>query len=232
MNNQKPVKPFSHPDGHVIVHSIFATIQGEGIFAGEPATFIRLAGCNLKCPACDTEYTDTTKFGLTSPEFITRYVESVTSSNRLVVITGGEPFRQNLNELLTTLVNARFRVQIETNGTMAPTYDPELCMRGVYVMCSPKLNRIHPDLVPHISAYKYVVGYLDVDVMDGLPNRVLGLRAKPARPPVGNKKPVYIQPMDSKDADVNYKHLAAAKQSALTHGYTLCLQIHKIIDVE
>ncbi|ANO57488.1 queuosine biosynthesis QueE radical SAM [Vibrio phage vB_VhaS-tm] len=232
MNTQRPQKPFTHPNGHVVVHSIFSTIQGEGIFAGQPATFIRLAGCNLKCPACDTEYTDTTKFGLTSPKWITAYVDAITAPNRLVVITGGEPFRQNLNGLIGSLLARNYRVQIETNGTMAPSYDTKTYSSGVYIMCSPKISRIHKDLVPHISAYKYVVGYLDVDVMDGLPTRVLGLRAKPARPPQGNKAPIFIQPMDSKDADVNFKHLEAAKQSAITHGYTLCLQIHKIIDVE
>ncbi|USL90013.1 7-carboxy-7-deazaguanine synthase [Vibrio phage vB_VpaS_CHI] len=231
MNTQKPQKPFSHSNGHVHVHSIFATIQGEGIFAGEPATFIRLAGCNLKCPACDTEYTDESKFGLCSPAWVVRYVDAVTSPNRLVVITGGEPFRQDLNALIGCLLARNYRIQIETNGTMAPSFNTEF-YRGVYIMCSPKINRLHKELIPHISAYKYVVGYTDVDVIDGLPNRVLGLRAKPARPPKGNTKPVYIQPMDSKDADVNYKHLTAAVQSSLTYGYTLCLQIHKIIDVE
>lgn len=230
MNNQKPQKPFSHPEGHVELHSIFATIQGEGIFAGQPATFIRLAGCNLRCPSCDTEYTN--RSDLTSPKWILDYVNAVTAPNRLVVITGGEPFRQDLNQLLTTLVNGGFRVQIETNGTMAPTYDPELCMRGVHVVCSPKTSRLHQQLIPFIDAYKYVLSHCHVSAVDGLPTRVLDLRALPARPPKGNKKPVYIQPMDSQSVALNTRHLEAAKRSALTHGYTLCLQIHKLINVE
>ena len=57
MNQQAPEKQQLRGDGLLAVHSIFYTIQGEGPFAGETAVFVRLAGCNLQCPLCDTDYT-------------------------------------------------------------------------------------------------------------------------------------------------------------------------------
>ena len=57
-NQQLADKPVLNETGLSLqVNSIFYTIQGEGPFAGRPAIFIRLAGCNLQCPGCDTEYT-------------------------------------------------------------------------------------------------------------------------------------------------------------------------------
>jgi organic radical activating enzyme len=230
MNTQKPEPLSTNTDGRVELHSIFATIQGEGIFAGDPATFVRLAGCNLKCPACDTEYTS--KRELTTPAFILEYCNAVTSPNRIVVITGGEPFRQDISLLVATLVEGNFRVQIETNGTLAPTYDTVKYKHDVYIMCSPKVGRIHKDLVEHVSAYKYVISHKDVSVLDGLPTRVLGLRNLPARPPKEHPRLIFVQPMDSHEESENIKNLEATKRSALKHGYCLCLQIHKIINME
>ena len=53
--NGQPIEKVQRTfDGTLEVHSIFKTIQGEGPFCGTPAVFIRLAGCNLQCPWCDT----------------------------------------------------------------------------------------------------------------------------------------------------------------------------------
>jgi len=57
INQQKP-EPRAKGDGSILdFHSMFFTIQGEGPFAGHRSIFVRLAGCNLQCPGCDTEYT-------------------------------------------------------------------------------------------------------------------------------------------------------------------------------
>ncbi|MBG89552.1 MAG: hypothetical protein CMO80_22015 [Verrucomicrobiales bacterium] len=227
MNTQKPLRLQKNHPSEVLLHSIFPTIQGEGIYAGHPATFIRLAGCNLKCPVCDTEYTKGAR--MRSVDHIVKAVEHVTAPNKLVVITGGEPFRQDLSELVAQLMKYEYTVQIETNGTLPPTYNTNYPVR---IMCSPKIGRIHKELAPHVSAYKYVVDYKHVDIVDGLPTRVLGLKVKPARPPIEHERPIFIQPVDCKNPKENEKHLLAAVSSAMAHGYTLCLQIHKIIDVE
>ena len=161
MLNQQPIeKSIDHPEGLLDVHSIFYTIQGEGPFSGFPAVFIRLAGCNLQCPWCDTEYTQGRR--LAHPEVVAQYVHSLSLPKGLVVITGGEPFRQNLTSLLTHLDKLGHLVQIETNGTLAPSefhyskYPRMDHYHGVYIVCSPKTGRVNPGIVRHACCFKYV----------------------------------------------------------------------------
>ena len=232
MNNQKPQKLIIDPTGVLELHSIFPTIQGEGIFAGAPATFVRLGGCNLKCPMCDTEYTDGVQ--KVRPQYILDRVEELTAPNRLVVITGGEPFRQNLNPLVSMLILNNFTVQIETNGTLAPTIEHSvLVSTHLKIVCSPKTGRVEPKLVPYIDAYKYVLHADDVCANDGLPNRALGLKCAKLARPIDKPAhvPIYLQPVDTKSDLDNMRHLNATIRSTMTHGYTLCLQVHKIINV-
>lgn len=216
------------------VHSVFYTIQGEGPFAGHPAVFIRLAGCNLQCPGCDTEYTDNRRS--VSPHELVRTVEQLAHDDRapglrepLVVITGGEPFRQDIGPLVRMLASAGIRVQIETNGTL---FVPGLPWDSVTIVCSPKAGKINSLLMPHIDAFKYVMSARSVDPYDGLPVLALDHTAAPrvARPAPG--KPVYIQPMDEQDDYKNRINMLACTKSSLHYGYILQLQIHKLLGVE
>ena len=68
------------------INEIFYSLQGEGRFTGVPAVFVRLAGCNLRCPFCDTDFTSVTE---TSAADIVREVKRYPA--RHVVLTGGEP---------------------------------------------------------------------------------------------------------------------------------------------
>lgn len=98
------------------VVEIFDSIEGEGIRTGMPVTFIRLAGCNLRCSYCDTEYAQKQTDGqLMSIEDILSKV-----NYRAVTITGGEPLLhgENLIELITRLNNSGHYVNIETNGSV------------------------------------------------------------------------------------------------------------------
>ena len=115
------------------VIEIFESIQGEGRWVGTPVTFIRLAGCNLHCPWCDTKES----WGDAGEEMtIAEILEKVNSyRSSIVVITGGEPTIQTLlSNLISTLNSNGYYVAIETNGTNKITHE---C--GIkWITCSPK----------------------------------------------------------------------------------------------
>lgn len=216
------------------VHSIFMTIQGEGPFVGRPAVFIRLAGCNLQCPLCDTDYTQGR--GLYSEAAILDMVIEATigvTEQPLVVITGGEPFRQPIGRLISLLRRNRFIVQIETNGSLfqenVPWDDDDLV-----IVCSPKSGKLAERMIPMIDYFKYVVKAGDIDAYDGLPTHALDhpVGKRVARPPQGfPPSKIYVQPVDTQDEAENRIHLNAAILSAQRFGYTLCIQTHKIINL-
>jgi organic radical activating enzyme len=149
----------------------------------------------------------------------------------LVVITGGEPFRQNITHICASLLKAGYRVQVETNGTLAPSVDLD---PAVQIVCSPKTGKINDLIAGRVTALKYVVKAGLVVPRDGLPIRALDHTCSPsvAKPPEGFSGTVYIQPMDEGRTDLNRKNMEAAKQSCLNHGHTLQMQIHKVIGVE
>lgn len=226
MNKQKILKQELNKQGYLDVHSIFPTIQGEGPYAGQPATFIRLFGCNLQCPLCDTDYTS--NLNSWQPERLCAEMVSLSSPNKLVVVTGGEPFRQNLTPFVNLLLKQKFRVQIETNGTL---YYPDFPYNKVTIVCSPKTGKINSNLQRHIDAYKYVINFNSVSDKDGLPLQALEHPTlhKVARPPKNFAGPVYVQPADTGNVYQDKLNLQYCITSALTYGHTLCLQIHKII---
>jgi 7-carboxy-7-deazaguanine synthase len=233
--NAQPIDKLGTPGAFIEVHSIFRTIQGEGPFCGVPATFVRLAGCNLQCPGCDTDYTS--KRELFSALKLVRTVQDVKRGG-LVVITGGEPFRQDLHHLLRLLVLEGFYVQVETNGTLPPpqagyVHIPHF-RKGVYVVVSPKAGKVHPLTEEAACAYKYVLAAGRVHPDDGLPTNVLDhpVRGRVARPPLDWHKPVYVQPEDAGNLHDNEKNMKAAVQSCMAHGYTLQLQVHKLLGME
>lgn len=226
--------------GKLDVHSVFYTIQGEGPFTGKPAVFIRLAGCNLQCPSCDTDYTKgRAEMSMSQLIGVVENQHKHADHKPLIVITGGEPFRQNIAPLVRTLVSQySYQVQIETNGTL---YVEDMPWDSITVVCSPKAGKISPLVAPHIDAYKYVMSADSVDDDDGLPILALDHTASPrvARPFEGNKKPIYLQPMDPNDTDkgplasIKFKeNLDACIRSCMKYGYILQLQTHKIIGLE
>jgi organic radical activating enzyme len=147
----------------------------------------------------------------------------------LVVITGGEPFRQYLRPAIEELLNRGFGVQIETNGTLYQ----DLPFDDIVVVCSPKTGSINNMLLPHIQSLKYVLCADDVSDVDGLPLSALKhpCGGRLARPPVGFEGMVLLQPADEQDAEKNKRNLNAVVKSVQEFGYTLQLQIHKLIGV-
>lgn len=229
MRNSQPMEKaaLSGSPGLLDVHSIFHTIQGEGPFAGQPAVFIRLAGCNLQCPGCDTDYTSNRRT-MTVEEVMAKVAAVKGQETTLVVITGGEPYRQLLSGMVTALLEGFYEVQIETNGTLFQ----ELPYDHVTVVCSPKTGSINTKLQRHITALKYVLDATSLHT-DGLPKLALGNGTSLlARPPEDFTGTIYVQPYDPGGLLNNDIHHQAAVQSCLTHGYTLCLQMHKFLGLE
>lgn len=103
---------------NLIVNEIFGSIDGEGIRTGELATFIRLAGCNLRCSYCDTEYALNIKNGTEmSIDEILEKVKEIGYKN--ITLTGGEPLiHKNVEKLIDRLINEDYIVNIETNGAV------------------------------------------------------------------------------------------------------------------
>ncbi len=140
-----PPAPGTEPAGDAVlrVNEVFASLQGEGPSAGEPAVFLRLAGCNLACTWCDTAYA--WDFSRHDPARERHPLPVAEVSRRLLatgehrlVITGGEPLLQQLAlaDLLAALP-PELLVEVETNGTLAPT--PPLLGRVTLWVVSPKL---------------------------------------------------------------------------------------------
>lgn len=96
------------------ITEVYASIQGESTWAGRPCTFVRLAGCPLRCRWCDTVYS----FAKGTPMSISEVVAKVSDLGiALVELTGGEPLAQkSCRELLYRLDQLGFATMIETSG--------------------------------------------------------------------------------------------------------------------
>src|SRR5690242_5441756 len=93
---------------------IFYSIQGEGTWTGTPAVFVRLAGCNLACDFCDTDYSVKS---IASVEDVVRAVRQCGGGCPTVILTGGEPLAQtDAPALIDALRRDGRRVHIESNG--------------------------------------------------------------------------------------------------------------------
>jgi organic radical activating enzyme len=245
MNNQPPlpvVKKEANVSSNdaILVHSIFHTIQGEGPFSGTPAFFIRLGGCNLQCPRCDTDYSHNSfNMSVIGVGNKLNQLRIKNGKTKLVVITGGEPFRQQIKPLIDYILGMGFWIQIESNGTLPLQgihFEKNIAKRkGVYLVVAPKTAKIHRQALAAACAFKYVVSSdVSLNEFTGLPEEVLGMKLfKNGQYPKPRKDAlIYIQPESASNEFDYAENLATATQICLKHGYILSLQIHKIIGVE
>jgi 7-carboxy-7-deazaguanine synthase len=114
---------------------IYRSIQGESSFSGLPCTFVRLAGCNLRCTWCDSEYTFTGGKKMES-DAVFAEVQRL-SRNGLVEITGGEPMlhERELVPFMQRLLDNGYQVLIETSGERLLANVPKQVHKIVDVKC-------------------------------------------------------------------------------------------------
>jgi organic radical activating enzyme len=264
MFGMNPKLPRTRTPDRLAVTSIFPTIQGEGPFAGQRCVFIRLAGCNLACQFCDTDF-DVANARWMSPAEIVAEVGAkgaaqVTRSGRipLVVITGGEPFRQDLSTLIPALLTSTVcHLQVETDGVLPLTdlggdnWAWTTGLGDITLVCSPKTARVHPSVIEHCRHWKYVVSRKNVHPLDGLPavntQRIPSVGDKmpddPSRviyrPPAGRGDTIWVSPMDPHSQtggawnDLELRdNVKLCGELAMRHGYRVTLQMHKLLGVD
>jgi len=115
----------------------FHSIQGEGLHAGRSAFFIRLAGCNVGCPWCDTKvsWPQGAHPLLPLAELLAQAQAAAASGAAFVVLTGGEPLHHQLGPLCSSLAASGLPLHLETSGV-----DP-LSGRFAWITLSPKRHR-------------------------------------------------------------------------------------------
>ena len=221
------------------VNNIFYSLQGEGRNTGRAAVFVRFAGCNLRCPFCDTEFETYTE--MTAEEIIAKAASLHPSSSTLpsfIVLTGGEPTLQVDEAFVDLLHNAGYEVAMESNGTRpAPqnldwlTVSPKergerqevrgerIVLRGERLPDEVKVvfdEHTDPDeFLTHLS-YSHISLSSLLSPLSSQHNSLL-----------------YLQPCDTGDAQRNEAITQACVDYIKQHPqWRLSLQTHKLIGIE
>ena len=229
------------------INDIFYSLQGEGYNTGRAAVFVRFAGCNLRCPFCDTEF-DTYR-EMTDDEIVaeisryevrgTRYENSVeagssegsnlaprtsylASRKPLVVLTGGEPTLQVDEAFVDLLHQHGYEVAMESNGTRPAPQNLD------WLTVSPKLRGERreergerlPDELKVIFDENTDPEYSLSSLLSPLSSNVSSLLS-----PL-----LYLQPCDTGDAERNARIINRCVEYIKEHPHwRLSLQTHKLV---
>ena len=190
----------------IAVNEIFYSIQGEGANSGRPAVFVRLAGCNLKCHFCDTDFSSKK---LMKESDILEEIVKIAPKCRFIVITGGEPLLQNLLKLTQLLFKNGYCTAVETNGTIKkPTSWPISWLT------------VSPKEVPLIQDYgdelKVIYQQQDLSVY-----------------PTQNFRKCYLQPVFTSDERQTQQNIQRTVEAVKENPkWRLSLQSHKLIGIQ
>ncbi|MCP9835382.1 MULTISPECIES: 7-carboxy-7-deazaguanine synthase QueE [unclassified Cyanobium] len=132
----------------------FHSLQGEGVHAGRSAFFIRLAGCDVGCPWCDTKHSWPEAAHPRRPlgDLVAEATAAAAAGAAFVVITGGEPLQQPLDALCAALAPVGLPLHLETSGVgpFSGCFD--------WITLSPKRHRPPVEvLLRHCHELKVVV---------------------------------------------------------------------------
>jgi organic radical activating enzyme len=201
------------------INEIFWSFQGEGLRAGIPSIFLRLAGCQLRCSYCDTK--DAWEGGVWMPQ--TDIISQIDLHKKKypasqVVITGGEPMEQELETLVDALKEKDFFVSIETNGI--EYYDLPIDWWTV----SPKDvsgYNIHEALQGRIDEVKLIVNQnLTIDVVKQIRK-------------IGHFFPIFLQPdsTDSRSYENTFYFFEQCQENGIK-DVRPGIQLHKVYSVK
>lgn len=218
------------------VNEVFETLQGEGVFTGVPAIFVRLQGCPVGCPWCDTRQTwDKLEHNQVKPADVIRTDGSIGRwaehdakslleafkqqgfNARHIVITGGEPCLYPLTELTEAFNAAGFRTQIETSGTFEVN-----CSADTWVTVSPKVGMkggmpVLRQALERANEIKHPVATeAHIEELDQL---LRGLDLK--------DKTICLQPISQKS-----RATALAMKVCIERNWRLSIQTHKYLDID
>lgn len=204
------------------VNEMFATFQGEGVHMGRAAFFVRLHGCPVHCPWCDSA-------GTWHKDYVPPGIDSLTAMEirdavraeemDVCVITGGEPAVYNLQDLVSALRHVNIKVHLETSGAFP--------LRGVvmdWVTLSPKKWK-HPiyETVIQADEFKIIVEEPDdIHFYHGL------LLEKGMLP----KKPIWLHPEWSHREDPKVLKAIAHAVKAGGPTFRAGWQLHKLYRVD
>ncbi|WP_028025283.1 7-carboxy-7-deazaguanine synthase QueE [Enterovibrio calviensis] len=216
------------------VNEIFETIQGEGTFTGVPSVFVRLQGCPVGCPWCDTRQTwdtlpnderdfgtvlaktgDSPTWAQVSADAILAHLEQNYTAKH-VVITGGEPCIFDLIPLTSRLESAGYRCQIETSGTYAIK-----ATKDTWVTVSPKINMrgklpVLVEALERANEIKHPVGTeSDIEKLDTLLD---GINL--------SSKEIALQPISQKP-----RATELCIKTCIARNWRLSIQTHKYLDI-
>lgn len=206
------------------INEIFTSLQGEGRFTGVPATFIRISGCNLKCPWCDTNHEEGNEMDIIDIVESVK-TEMIDNDLNLVVITGGEPttctelfdlcfeLKQHIPECL---------ISIETNGTNSAILTSLKGFRIIdWVTVSPKFNMLNNEIKASLIVADEIKVVLDENATPEIYNPFISKMFVQSN--------AYIQPCE-KDGKMN---LDEVYSWVMKHkGWKMGLQTHKILKIK
>lgn len=203
------------------VNDIFYSLQGEGHNTGRAAVFVRFAGCNLRCPFCDTEF-DTYR-EMTADEIVAEISHLLPPYPRtyvppiLIVLTGGEPTLQVDETFVDLLHQHGFEVAMESNGTRPAPQNLD------WLTVSPKSL----PLTPYDGRGKMPDEMkLVFTTEEELEQQIASLPLQSER--VGGR--LYLQPCDTGDAERNAEIINRCVDYIKAHPqWRLSLQTHKLV---
>ena len=204
------------------INEIFWSFQGEGLRAGVPSIFLRLAGCSVQCPYCDTKdsWKSDAVASMSVEEIfseIEKYKKKYPQSQ--VVITGGEPLEQDLLDITAALKKKNHFLSIETNGI----HFQDLPIDWWTVSPKDVLDYfIHQDVLKKTNEIKLVVNKnLAIDVI------------KKTRSLVPVPIPIFLQPeANDKDRYINTFSLFRQCQEENLENTRCGIQLHKVYNVK